>query len=150
VSAQKRVDRGTIAIEGHEGDVGLGQLLERRESNVEGRSGTEAAHRHAAGLRARNVEQIVEQIRAAAGADFAFVREELGLSDSALSKQLSTLEEAGYLQTRKRRVGKYPRTSTRLTRAGRRAFAGHVAALQQLLRLPAHLQDVSAGAARSS
>ena len=56
---------------------------------------------------------------------------------------------AGYLQTRKRQVGKYPRTSTRLTRAGRRAFAEHVAALQQLLRLPAEPENVSGRASRS-
>ena len=30
---------------------------------------------------------------------FAFVRDRLGLSDSALSKQLATLEEAGYVTT---------------------------------------------------
>jgi DNA-binding transcriptional ArsR family regulator len=40
---------------------------------------------------------IVALLAAADWADFAFVRDELGLSDSALSKQLSTLEEAGYV-----------------------------------------------------
>jgi DNA-binding MarR family transcriptional regulator len=93
---------------------------------------------------------IVAMLAAAEWADFAFVRDELGLSESALSKQLSTLEAAGYLQTRKRQVGKYPRTSTRLTRAGRRAFAEHVAALQQLLRLPAEHENVSGSASRST
>jgi DNA-binding MarR family transcriptional regulator len=57
----------------------------------------------------------------------------VGLSDSALSKQLSTLERAGYLQIRKSFVGKRPRTSARLTRAGRTAFMRHVAALQQIV-----------------
>jgi len=92
---------------------------------------------------------IVAMLAATEWADFAFVRDELGLSESALSKQLSTLEDAGYLQTRKRRVGNYPRTSTRLTRAGRQALAGHVAALQQMLQLPAGLESVSRSAPHS-
>jgi DNA-binding transcriptional ArsR family regulator len=93
---------------------------------------------------------IVAMLAATEWADFAFVRDELALSESALSKQLSTLEAAGYIQTRKRRVGKYPRTSTRLTRAGRAAFAGHVAALQQLFGLPEQRDEVSATSARST
>jgi DNA-binding MarR family transcriptional regulator len=93
---------------------------------------------------------IVAMLAATEWADFTFIRDELALSESALSKQLSTLEAAGYLQTRKRKVGKYPRTSTRLTPAGRRAFADHVAALQQLLRIPAQLETVSQGVARST
>jgi DNA-binding transcriptional ArsR family regulator len=40
---------------------------------------------------------IVALLAAADWADFAFVRDKLGLSDSALSKQLSTLDEAGYV-----------------------------------------------------
>jgi DNA-binding PadR family transcriptional regulator len=47
--------------------------------------------------------------------------------------QLSTLEEAGYVQIRKAFIGKRPRTSARLTRAGLAAFKQHVAALQQLV-----------------
>jgi DNA-binding transcriptional ArsR family regulator len=93
---------------------------------------------------------IVATLAATEWADFAFVRDELDLSDSALSKQLSTLEAAGYLRTRKRKVGKYPRTSTRLTPAGHRAFDQHVAALQLLLRLPEQPEDLSRRAARSA
>src|SRR4029078_1606563 len=40
---------------------------------------------------------IVALLAAADWADFAFIRDELTLSDSALSKQLSTLEDAGYV-----------------------------------------------------
>jgi DNA-binding transcriptional ArsR family regulator len=90
---------------------------------------------------------IVALLAATEWADFVFVRDELGLSESALSKQLSTLEEAGYLQTRKRRVSNYPRTSVRLTRSGRQALAGHVAALQQMLQLPAGIGGVDSKAA---
>jgi DNA-binding MarR family transcriptional regulator len=66
-------------------------------------------------------------------ADFKDIRDELGLSDSALSKQLSTLESAGYVQIRKTFVGKRPRTSASLSAAGRQAFEQHVAALQRML-----------------
>jgi DNA-binding transcriptional ArsR family regulator len=40
---------------------------------------------------------VVALLAAAEWADFAFIRDRLGLSDSALSKQLATLEEAGYV-----------------------------------------------------
>jgi DNA-binding PadR family transcriptional regulator len=46
---------------------------------------------------------------------------------------LTTLEEAGYVQIRKGFVGKRPRTSARLTPAGRAAFERHVAALQEIV-----------------
>ena len=76
---------------------------------------------------------IVALLAAADWAEFAFVRDQLELSDSALSKQLTTLEEAGYVEIRKGFVGKRPRTSARLTRAGRAAFELHVAALQDIV-----------------
>jgi DNA-binding MarR family transcriptional regulator len=66
-------------------------------------------------------------------ADFKYLRDTVGLSDSALSKQLATLEEAGYVDVRKSFVGKRPRTSVRLSTRGRQAFAGHVAALQEIV-----------------
>ena len=78
---------------------------------------------------------IMALLAAAEWADFKFIRDNLNLSDSALSKQLSALEEAGYVEIRKGFVGKRPRTSARLSQHGRTAFDGHVAALQRLLRL---------------
>ena len=77
--------------------------------------------------------EIVSLLAAAQWSDFKYIRDEIGLSDSALSKQLSTLESAGYVEIRKSFVGKRPRTSARLSTAGRRAFERHVAALQQLM-----------------
>jgi DNA-binding MarR family transcriptional regulator len=76
---------------------------------------------------------IVSLLAAAQWADFKYIRDELGLSDSALSKQLSTLESAGYVEIRKRFVGKRPRTSASLSEAGRHAFEQHVAALQLIM-----------------
>lgn len=76
---------------------------------------------------------LVSLLAATEWAEFRYLREQLGMSDSALSKQLTTLEQAGYVEVRKSFVGKRPRTSVRLSRDGRRAFDGHVAALQQIV-----------------
>jgi len=76
---------------------------------------------------------IVALIAATEWADFKFIRDSVGLSDSALSKQLTTLEEAGYVEIRKGFVGKRPRTSARLTSVGRAAFDQHVVALQEIV-----------------
>ena len=76
---------------------------------------------------------IVSLLAAVEWADFTFIRDEAGLSDSALSKQLTTLQAAGYVQIRKAFAGKRPRTSARLSKAGRAAFQRHVAALQQII-----------------
>src|SRR5215831_4666865 len=76
---------------------------------------------------------IVSLLAASEWADFKFIRDSIGLSDSALSKQLTTLEQAGYVEIGRGFVGKRPRTSARLTGAGRVAFDQHVAALQEMV-----------------
>jgi DNA-binding MarR family transcriptional regulator len=76
---------------------------------------------------------IVSLLAASQWAEFKFIRDSIGLSDSALSKQLTTLEQAEYVEIHKGFVGKRPRTSARLTPAGRTAFEQHVAALQDMV-----------------
>jgi DNA-binding transcriptional ArsR family regulator len=76
---------------------------------------------------------LVAFLAATGWADFAVLRDSVGLSDSALSKQLATLEDAGYIEIRKAFVGKRPRTSARLTTDGRTAFDRHVLALQEIV-----------------
>jgi DNA-binding transcriptional ArsR family regulator len=76
---------------------------------------------------------IVALLGASDWAEFRFIRESLSLSDSALSKQLTLLEEAGYVDIRKAFVGKRPRTWARLSRAGRAAFEGHVQKLREIV-----------------
>jgi DNA-binding MarR family transcriptional regulator len=76
---------------------------------------------------------IVALLAAVEWAEFRFIRDQVELTDSALSKQLTTLEEAGYVEIRKSFVGKRPRTSARLTTVGRAAFDQHVAALQRIV-----------------
>ena len=67
-------------------------------------------------------------------ADFSFVRDEIEISDSVLSRQISTLEGAGIVEVLKDFVGKRPRTRLRLTPRGREAFSAHVRALEAIAR----------------
>lgn len=76
---------------------------------------------------------IVALLAGADWAEFGFLRDQLELSDSALSKQLSTLEEAGYVRIDRTVRDHRRRVQARLTAAGREAFAGHVAALRQIV-----------------
>jgi DNA-binding MarR family transcriptional regulator len=66
-------------------------------------------------------------------ADFAFVRDRLGMSDSALSKQFSALEDAGYICVQRHVSNHRRRVRVALTETGRRSFAGHVAALKAVI-----------------
>ena len=76
---------------------------------------------------------VVALLAAADWADFAFIRDQIGLSDSALSKQLATLEEAGYVAIDRPVSERRRRVRARLTPLGRERFAAHVAALQGII-----------------
>ncbi len=64
--------------------------------------------------------------------DFATVRDAIEVSDSVLSKAVSTLDTAGYVKVRKGYVGKRPRTWLSLTGRGRTAYAKHLTALREI------------------
>ena len=64
--------------------------------------------------------------------EFRFLRDTLGVSDSVLSRQASTLEGAGYVRIRKGFVGKRPRTWLSLTEPGRKNFEEHVQTLREI------------------
>lgn len=81
---------------------------------------------------------IMSLLAACDWADFMFVRDNLDMSDSALSKQISTLERAGYITVRKTGAGRLGRTHIRLSKHGRQAFDAHAAALQALLNGETH------------
>ena len=78
---------------------------------------------------------IVALLASADWIEFGYVRDQLGLSDSALSKQFSTLEEAGYLTIDRRVSDRRRRVRVRLTPEGRAAFDGHVAALRAVVAM---------------
>ena len=71
-------------------------------------------------------------LAAAKAVDFATVRDTLGLADSVVSKHVSRLEAAGYVSVEKISDGGRPHTWISLTDKGRTAFAGHIAALQEI------------------
>ncbi len=64
--------------------------------------------------------------------EFAAVQRVVGLSTSALSKQVHTLIDAGYV-TQSRSVADSRRIWLGLTPAGRAAYRSHLAALQALI-----------------
>jgi DNA-binding MarR family transcriptional regulator len=75
---------------------------------------------------------IVSVLAATDWAEFGFVRDTVGLSDSALSKQVTTLGRLGLVEVEKGYVRKRPRTWLSLGPEGRAALAGHVAELQKI------------------
>jgi DNA-binding MarR family transcriptional regulator len=76
---------------------------------------------------------IMACLAAAERAEFGFVRDAVEVSDSLLSKQVTTLADAGYVKVKKGYVGKYPRTWLSLSTAGRRALDAHLAALTAIV-----------------
>jgi DNA-binding MarR family transcriptional regulator len=77
--------------------------------------------------------QICAILFAADEAEFALVREETGVSESVLSKQVKLLDEAGYVTIRKAILASRQRTWLALTETGRKAFASHMRALTGLV-----------------
>ncbi|MGW2372112.1 transcriptional regulator [Kitasatospora sp. NPDC001683] len=75
---------------------------------------------------------VVAFLSGCAEAEFRAVRESCGVSESALSKLVSTLEAASYVKVRRGYIGKRPRTWLRLSPQGRRALAAHLAELQRI------------------
>lgn len=75
---------------------------------------------------------VVAMLAAAENAEFSFVRDNVEVTDSVLSKQMSALEQAGYVKVKKGFVGKRPRTWLSLTKEGRRRFARHLNALREI------------------
>lgn len=63
---------------------------------------------------------------------FAFLRQSTGTSDSALSKQLSALEAAGLVESRKDLTARRS-TSVRLSPRGRVVFEGYLATLEAVV-----------------
>jgi DNA-binding MarR family transcriptional regulator len=64
--------------------------------------------------------------------DFPFLRTYLEVSDSDLSKQMATLEKAGYVTISKSGRGRGAVTTFAITKAGRAAYERHVKALRAI------------------
>ncbi len=79
--------------------------------------------------------QVLAVLGTVQDAEFALLRDTAQVSDSVLSKHLSALVEAGYVRLRKAAADGRQRTWASITGTGRTAFAGHVAALQELAKV---------------
>jgi DNA-binding transcriptional ArsR family regulator len=84
-------------------------------------------------FQARARLQIMAVLAQAQDAEFARLKEVTGTSDSVMSKHLAELAEAGLIKLRKAAMGGRQRTWASLTRAGRRRFNDHVAALHRIV-----------------
>lgn len=78
---------------------------------------------------------IMSILSSSVDADFTFLRDQLGLSESDLSKQMKALAEAKYVKIHKNGAGRGSVTRYTATRTGRRALATHTAALRAILDL---------------
>ena len=72
-------------------------------------------------------------LTADAALEFTRLKSLANATDGNLGAHLDTLERAGYVAIEKLFVGKKPQTRIRVTPAGRRAFAEHVAYLREIL-----------------
>lgn len=76
--------------------------------------------------------QICAYLAAVVEAEFSALAEDLEVSDSALSKQLTRLGSLGYVSTRHATSGGRRRLWLALTPSGKKALTGHLLALQEL------------------
>jgi DNA-binding MarR family transcriptional regulator len=68
-----------------------------------------------------------------AAIEFTRLKMLVGATDGNLGAHLDTLEKAGYVVIEKRFENRKPQTRIRISPAGRRAFAEHVAYLREIL-----------------
>lgn len=88
-------------------------------------------------IHAPNRLQICAQLAAVESAEFATLRDSLGVADSVLSKHLKVLVEVGYVELDKPTGAGRVKTWATMTKRGRVAFRSHVAELQRLAGLSA-------------
>ncbi len=84
-------------------------------------------------IHAPNRLQICSLLSPLDDAEFQLIRDQLGVSDSVMSKHVKQLEDAGYVKQRKEKVNGRQRTWLYLTKAGRKAFKGHVEELMRIV-----------------
>jgi DNA-binding MarR family transcriptional regulator len=68
-----------------------------------------------------------------AALEFPRLKALVGATDGNLGAHLETLEQAGYIVVEKRFEDRKPQTRVRMSSAGRRAFAEHVAYLREII-----------------
>ena len=86
---------------------------------------------------------LMSLLSAAHWVEFGRVGESLGLTDSALSKQVAKLQQAGYVEVRRDGRGRGGRMHLSLSLTGQAAFAEHVEALRRIVERADEAGDVA-------
>jgi DNA-binding MarR family transcriptional regulator len=66
--------------------------------------------------------------------EFSALKEMLNLTDGNLASHINALEKLKYIIVTKQFIGKKPNTSYSITEEGRKAFNGHLDALEEILK----------------
>ncbi|HYG49250.1 MAG TPA: transcriptional regulator [Flavobacteriales bacterium] len=66
--------------------------------------------------------------------EFSRLKELLDVTDGNLASHIAALEKLEYIDVKKQFVGKKPQTTYKITRAGKKAFAEHLDALEKLIK----------------
>lgn len=77
---------------------------------------------------------IMSMLAASAELSFTELRDTLEMTDGNLTTHIRTLQEAGYVAVAKSYQNNRPLTTVSLTAAGRKAFAGYVSLLEQIVQ----------------
>ncbi len=68
--------------------------------------------------------------------EFNTLKEMLNVTDGNLASHLAALEKHQLIRVKKQFVGKKPKTTYQVSKAGRQAFEEHLNALEQLIKGP--------------
>ena len=77
---------------------------------------------------------IMSMLAASPELAFTELRDALAMTDGNLTTHIRTLQEAGYVSVSKSYQNNRPLTTCSLTAAGRKAFAGYVNLLEQIVQ----------------
>jgi DNA-binding MarR family transcriptional regulator len=77
---------------------------------------------------------IMSMLAATPELSFTELRDTLGMTDGNITTHIRTLQEAGYIAVRKSYEKNRPLTTCSLTTAGKKAFAGYIDLLEQILQ----------------
>ena len=77
---------------------------------------------------------IMSMLAASPELSFTELRDGLGMTDGNLTTHIRTLQQAGYVSVTKSFQNNRPLTTCALTAAGRKAFAGYINLLEQIIR----------------
>ena len=65
--------------------------------------------------------------------DFTALKKRLNAADGSLGMHLQKLEDANYITSKKRLIGRRPNTTYRMTSAGKKALVGYLQKMQELI-----------------